>query len=223
MRQGSPLVRDAQLVAEIVDVLPALDEDRILHELLEETQGYVDIDSYKNCYAMGKRASETLAASYAKQYDMNVKIVRPSYIFGAASLRDDRVWAQFIANVVKRENILLKSNGAVYRSFCYVTDTAAGLLTILLKGEPNKAYDIASEIGNVSIRDFAKKAVETFPERNLTLAFENPADSAEPQSFSREILDGSSLEELGWKASVDISEGIRKSVDIIEADTALFA
>ena len=75
----------------------------------------------------------------------------------------------------------------------------------------------------MSIRDFAKKAVETFPERNLTLAFENPADSAEPQSFSREILDGSSLEGLGWKASVDISEGIRKSVDIIEADTALFA
>ena len=102
-------------------------------------------------------------------------------------------------------------------------DTAAGLLTILLKGEPNTAYDIASEIGNISIRDFAKKAVETFPERNLSLSFANPADEAEPTSMAREILDGTKLEELGWKASVDISEGIRKSVDIIEADMPLFA
>ena len=185
--------------------------------------GDVDIDSYKSCYAIGKRASETLAVSYSKQFGVDVRIARPSYIFGAASLRDDRVWAQFIANVVKKEDILLKSSGAVYRSFCYVTDTAAGLLTILLKGEPCKAYDIASEIGNVSIRNFAKTAVETFPERNLSLAFEKPEDTAEPTSMAKEILDGTALYGLGWKASVDISEGIRRSVDIIEADTALFA
>ena len=75
----------------------------------------------------------------------------------------------------------------------------------------------------MSIRDFAKTAVETFPERNLSLAFEKPEDTAEPTSMAREILDGTALYGLGWKASVDISEGIRRSVDIIEADTALFA
>ena len=198
-------------------------DSRVLIVSSLKVYGDVDIDSYKSCYAVGKRASETLAVSYSKQFGVDVRIARPSYIFGAASLRDDRVWAQFIANVVKKENILLKSAGAVYRSFCYVGDTAAGLLTILLKGEPNTAYDIASEIGNISIRDFAKKAVETFPERNLSLSFANPADEAEPTSMAREILDGTKLEELGWKASVDISEGIRKSVDIIEADMPLFA
>ena len=198
-------------------------DSRVLIVSSLKVYGDVDIDSYKSCYAIGKRASETLAVSYSKQFGVDVRIARPSYIFGAASLRDDRVWAQFIANVVKKEDILLKSSGAVYRSFCYVTDTAAGLLTILLKGEPCKAYDIASEIGNVSIRDFAKTAVETFPERNLSLAFEKPEDAAEPTSMTREILDGTALYGLGWKASVDISEGIRRSVDIIEADTALFA
>ena len=198
-------------------------DSRVLIVSSLKVYGDVDIDSYKSCYAVGKRAGETLAVSYSKQFGVDVRIARPSYIFGAASLRDDRVWAQFIANVVNKENILLKSAGAVYRSFCYVSDTAAGLLTILLKGEPNTAYDIASEIGNISIRDFAEKAVETFPERNLSLSFANPADEAEPTSMAREILDGTKLEELGWKASVDISEGIRKSVDIIEADMPLFA
>ena len=81
---------------------------------------------------MGKRASETLAASYCKQFGLNVKIARPSYIYGASSLTDDRVWAQFIANVVRHENILLKSNGAANRSFCYVTDTVSALIYIML-------------------------------------------------------------------------------------------
>ena len=75
--------------------------------LTEADEGYLDFTSYKNCYAMGKRASETLAASYIKEYGLNVKLCRPAYIYGASSLTDDRVWAQFIANVVKKENILL--------------------------------------------------------------------------------------------------------------------
>ena len=189
------------------------------HELLEETQGYVDIDSYKNCYAMGKRASETLAASYAKQYGMSVKIVRPSYIFGAATLDDDRVWAQFIANVVRGESILLKSAGAPYRSFCYVTDTVRAILMVLLKGEDMQPYNISSEIGNVTIRGFAKKAVEAFPEKNLTLSFANPEDEAEPvvdyTKQTPEIMNSDKLTGLGWKAFVDITEGIKRAVAIL--------
>ncbi len=117
--------------------------------LREETQGYLDPDLYKNCYAVGKRAAETLGASYAHQYGMQIKIARPSYIYGASSLDDDRVWAQFLANVVRRENILLKSSGAVYRSFCYVTDTARALFTILLKGENMQPYNISCELGKI--------------------------------------------------------------------------
>ncbi|SNU08585.1 Nucleoside-diphosphate-sugar epimerase [Lachnospiraceae bacterium] len=189
------------------------------HELMEETQGYVDPDSYKNCYAMGKRASETLAASYSKQYGMNIKIVRPSYIYGAASLDDDRVWAQFIANVVRGENILLKSNGAPYRSFCYVTDTAAAMLMVLLKGENLFPYNISSEGGNVTIRDFAKKAVEAFPEKGLTLSFANPEDEKEVTidytKQTPEIMNSDRLSSLGWKANVNISEGIKRAVAIL--------
>lgn len=188
-------------------------------QLYEEKQGYVDIDSYKNCYAVGKRAAETLCASYSKQYGMDIKIVRPSYIFGAASLDDDRVWAQFIANVVRGQNILLKSNGAAYRSFCYVTDTARAMLRVLLSGENMQPYNISGEAGNVTIRGFAKKAVEAFPEKGLTLSFANKEDEAEPvQDYSKktpEIMNSEKLEALGWKANVDISEGIKRAVAIL--------
>lgn len=193
--------------------------------LKEETVGYLDHTNYLNCYAMGKRVAETICASYAQQYGMQIKIVRPSYIYGAASLTDDRVWAQFMANVIRKENIVLKSNGAAYRSFCYVTDTAAAIFTVLLKGENVTAYNIAADNSNITIRNFARAAVEVFPERGLTLSFVNKEDEVEPEisylSSTPEILDGSRLQALGWEAEVDIKEGIRRGVGILEEQLAL--
>ena len=171
---------------------------------------------------MGKRASETLAASYIKEYGLNVKLCRPAYIYGASSLTDDRVWAQFIANVVKKENILLKSNGAANRSFCYVTDTASAMLCVLLSGENGFPYNIAYEKSNTTIRGFAKTACEAFPERNIMLSFQNSEDEAEPQilktplSTEPEILDSTRLKALGWKPSVTLSEGIKRAVKVLE-------
>lgn len=192
--------------------------------LTETDIGYVDFTSYKNCYAVGKRASETLAASYSRQYGMEVKIARPSYIYGASSLNDDRVWAQFIANVVRRENILLKSNGAANRSFCYVSDTVTALLFILLSGETALPYNISYEKSDTTIRNFAKTACEAFPERNISLSFANPEDEAEPSasvsplSPAPEIMDSSRLKALGWKPAVDLKEGIRRAVAILEEE-----
>ena len=192
------------------------------NSISEDDIGYIDFTSYKNCYAVGKRASETLAASYCKQFGLNVKIARPSYIYGASSLTDDRVWAQFIANVVRHENILLKSNGVANRSFCYVTDTVSALIYIMLNGENVTPYNISYEKSDTTIRNFAKTACEVFPERNMTLAFANPEDEKEPEvdtsalAKTPEILDSSRLCSLGWKPLVDLKEGIRRAVGILE-------
>ena len=189
-------------------------------KISETDIGYLDPTSYKNCYAQGKRASETLCASFHRQYGLSVKIARPSYIYGASNLNDDRVWAQFIANVVRKENILLKSAGTPYRSFCYVTDTATALLKILLDGKDVYPYNIATELSDVTIRNFAKTAVEAFPERNLTLSFANKEDEMEKtisiMDATPEILDSTRLNELGWTAKVSLTEGIRRAVKIVE-------
>ena len=186
----------------------------------EGDNGYVDFTSYKNCYAIGKRAAETLAASYSKQYGMNIRIVRPSYIFGASRLDDDRVWAQFIANIVRGESILLKSNGATNRSFCYVTDTVTAMLHVLLDGENCVPYNISNEKSNTTIRGFAQAACEVFPERNMKLAFANPEDEVMPEPSpldpTPEIMDNKRIRSIGWEPKIDLKEGIRRAVAILE-------
>jgi len=189
-------------------------------KIKEEDLGYLDITSYKNCYAVGKRTMETLCSCYNKQYGINVKIARPSYIYGASTLEDDRVWAQFLANIIKKEDILLKSNGAAYRSFCYVADTAAALFMVMMKGSNAVPYNIAAEHSNTTIRNFAKTAAAAFPERNMSLRFSNKEDEKEPErqggKMTPEILDNSSLELLGWKGEINLIEGIRRSVKTME-------
>lgn len=195
------------------------------NSISEEDIGYLDHTSYKNCYAQGKRASETLCACYHKQYGLNVKIARPSYIYGPSRLDDDRVWAQFIANIVKSEDILLKSSGAPLRSFCYVTDTATALLKILLDGEPATPYNIANPKSDTTIRNFAKTAVEVFPERNMSLSFANPEDAKEPApsptGATPEILNSAKLNSIGWNAEVDLAQGIKRAVKIVEIQNNL--
>ena len=188
----------------------------------EDDNGYVDFTSYKSCYAIGKRAAETLAASYSKQYGMNIRIVRPSYIFGASRLDDDRVWAQFIANIVRGQDILLKSNGATNRSFCYVTDTVTAMLHVLLDGENCVPYNISNEKSNTTIRGFAQAACEVFPERNMKLAFANPEDEVMPEPSpldpTPEIMDNKRIRAIGWEPKIDLKEGIRRAVAILEEE-----
>lgn len=186
----------------------------------EETLGRLDFTAYQNCYAEGKRVMETLCAAYNKQFDLPVKIARPAYVYGPCAMDDDRVWAQFIANVIRREDILLKSNGAAYRSFCYVADTAAALLTVLLLGENMLPYNIADKASDVTIRELAAITAEAFPDRGLALRFEHPADEAEPKEQTEaptpEILDNVRLLSLGWTAQVDLPEGVRRTIAIME-------
>ena len=194
-------------------------------KITENDCGYLDFTSYKNCYAMGKRAAETLAVSYCRAYGMNIKLARPAYIYGAASLDDDRVWAQFIANIVRREDILLKSNGAAKRSFCYVTDTATGLMAVLLKGKNVLPYNIANEMSDTTIRGFAKAACDTFSERDIHLRFADPKDEEEPNEPSSplrqvpEVLDYQRLQDLGWQPCVSLKDGIQRAVAVLEEET----
>ena len=184
----------------------------------EDDSGYIDFASPSNSYAVSKRAAETLAAGYCEEFGMNVKIARPAYVYGAARKDDDRVWAQFFRNAADGEDILLKSDGSAKRSFIYITDAVTALFTVLLNGENAVPYNIAGDSSNITIRGFAEKLCEVFPEKGLKLRFLNPADEQEQKELSTplnrlpDVLDSSRVLALGWKPMVGLEQGIRRAV-----------
>ena len=83
----------------------------------EQSSGYIDILSPRACYPSSKRAAETLCAAYCKEYDTPIVIARPCHTYGPYFTEsDNRVYAQFIRNVLRGEDIVMKSKGEQYES-----------------------------------------------------------------------------------------------------------
>ena len=128
---------------------------------------------------------------------------------------DTRVYAQFIRNILRGENIILKSAGEQVRSWCYVVDCALGILYILIKGKDKEAYNISDSNSIVSIREMADIIAEI---GNKEVIINAPSE-IEKRGFNvvkREILDSSKLQALGWRAHCDIRQGLEHTIKHIQ-------
>ncbi len=183
----------------------------------ETYTGNVNSMLSRSCYPEGKRAAETLCVSHKQQYGTDVVIVRPCYIYGAGITEDNsRADAQFLRNVLKGEDIVMKSDGAQKRTYCYVADCATALLYVLLCGESGEAYNIANKDSIVTIREYAQILADI---GGVTLRFELPSDieSAGYSKSQNSVLDATKLEALGWRAQDTIESGLRKTLDILKS------
>lgn len=182
----------------------------------EGQYGFIDLLNYRNSYSVGKRAAETLCASYAAEYGVESVIVRPGHIYGpTASPQDNRVSSAFAYAAARGEDIVLKSDGAQLRSYCYCLDCASALLKVLIKGENVHAYNISNPLSIISIKDMAKILSES---GGVPLRQEIPTEE-EKKGFnpmSNSSLDSVSLQNLGWQGCFDAQAGLNHTVKILK-------
>ena len=183
----------------------------------EADYGYIDLLSPRNSYSVGKRAAETLCAAYSDEYGVETVIVRPGHIYGpTASKSDNRVssaWAYAAANGV---NIVMKSDGAQIRSYCYCLDCASAILKVLMNGENTGAYNISNPDSVISIRDMAEIVAKA---GNVRLLMELPTEE-EKRGFnpmSNSSLDSTSLQALGWRGIFDATTGFEHTVHLMKS------
>ena len=186
----------------------------------ETDYGYLDSLDPRSCYSEGKRAAETICASFKAQYGIDCKTPRFAHIYGPGmSLDDGRVQADFAANVYRGEDILMKSDGSSQRAYTYVSDAVSGLFYVLFKGA-DMAYNIADSDNVISIRQLAEAFIESRPDKGLNLVIDIDKKSAgkyNPAAFIG--LDNSKLKALGWNPKVDIAEGTSRMVSHLEIFT----
>lgn len=196
------------------------DNPAITEGFAETDFGRVDSMNPRACYPESKRAAETLCASYAAQYGVDAVVARLSYVYGPTlSEANTRADAQFLRMALEGRDIVMKSDGAQVRTYTYVTDAVAGLLTLLLRGETGEAYNVASRLGTVSVRGFAEALARA---AGVGLRFELPSER-ERKSFSavsRAVQRGDKLEALGWKPVTAFEEGVRHTLEIKRAEEA---
>ena len=184
----------------------------------ETDYGYLDPLSVRSCYAEGKRAGETLCICWHAQFGIPVKIVRLSHTYGPGmELDDGRVFADFVADMVARRDIVMKSDGSTRRPFCYLADATVAFFTVLLKGATGEAYNVGSDI-ECSILDLAETIVRLFPERCCRVQRQErrPDDPYIPSPVSGGHFDLSKIRSLGWRPTTSIEEGFWRTVKSYE-------
>ena len=95
------------------------------------------------------------------------------------------------------QNIVLKTKGKSERSYLNVADASSAVLTILLKGEAGKAYNVADERTYCSIAEMAQK-VAKYAEIGVEYDIQNMETNGFPEDIYMD-LDTTYLKNLGWK------------------------
>ena len=176
----------------------------------EESSGYINILSPRACYPSSKRAAETLCASYNQEYRTQIVIARPCHTYGPYFTEsDNRVYAQFIRNVLHHENIVMKSQGTQYRSWIYVVDCATAILSILFNGKSGEAYNVANAESNITIRELAEKIAAIAGQQVVM----NISDNGNTTPITKAVFSTKKLEALGWQPLFSIDEGLRHTVE----------
>jgi UDP-glucuronate decarboxylase len=197
------------------EVYGELEDSQIPTE--EETFGYLNPTKVRACYAESKRMGENICVSYHVQYGVKAKIVRPFHTYGPGMALDDgRVFADFVANAVNRENIVLKSDGSARRAFCYLTDATIGFITVLLKGENGQAFNIGNPNEEYSILDLAHIIAQLYSESNIQVLkkgidIDNLSYMQSPISRSSPNIDKAMG--LGWSPRVTVEEGFKRTIE----------
>jgi nucleoside-diphosphate-sugar epimerase len=179
----------------------------------ETDSGYVDCATARACYPSSKRATETLAISYAEEYGADVVIARPCHTYGPYFTEsDNRVYAQFIRNVLRGEDIVMKSPGTQFRSWLYVVDCANAIFTILLKGGDGQAYNVADDNSNITIRELAE-TIAHIGQQHVIFNIDNLLGNTTP--ITKAVFSTEKLQNIGWRPLFKYDEGIKHSIETL--------
>lgn len=181
----------------------------------EDTFGYLNCANVRACYGESKRMGENICVSYHEQYGVPAKIIRPFHTYGPGMALDDgRVFADFVANVVNKQDIVMMSDGSAIRPFCYLRDATLGFLTVLTKGESGQAYNVGNPNEEHSILELANIIVGLYPEFGLKVIKNKPI--ADANYMKSPILRNSpnidKIRQLGWLPNVTVYEGFKRTI-----------
>ena len=183
------------------------------HPQKESYWGNVNPIGIRSCYDEGKRCAETLIMDYHRQHNVDARIVRIFNTYGPRMDKNDgRVVSNFIVQALKNDDITVYGDGSQTRSFCYVSDLVDGLIKMMNNSD---SFIGPVNIGNPSERtilEFAKLIIDMTGSKSKIVY--KPLPSDDPIKRKPDI--SIAKEKLNWEPTVDIKDGISKTIEYFE-------
>ena len=183
-----------------------------IHPQQESYWGSVNPIGLRSCYDEGKRVAETLMMDYHRQNQVDIKLVRIFNTYGPRMhINDGRVVSNFIVAALKEEPLEIYGDGEQTRSVCYVSDLIDVILKMMNKDDLIGPVNIGNP-GEFTIRELAEKILKLTGSRSKIQVRQERSD--DPVRRRPDI--SLAREKLGWEPSVDLEEGLGKTIEYFE-------
>lgn len=180
--------------------------------LKEESLLTGELENTNEPYAIAKIAGIKLCESYRKQYQCDFISAMPTNLYGPNDnydLNNSHVLPALIRkfHTAKKsgdKQVIVWGTGKPLREFLHVDDLAQACVFLMQKYSSDQHVNIGSG-EDLTIKDLAmlvKKVVGFEGE----LVF----DASKPDGTPRKLMDVSKINELGWKYSIGLEEGISR-------------
>ena len=183
-----------------------LKEEYLLSDSLESTNEW---------YAIAKITGVKACQAIRKQYNKDFISLMPTNLYGFNDnfdLQSSHVLPAMIRKFhdAKENNncsVKLWGTGSPRREFLFVDDMAKAVLFSYENKLPEHLYNVGSGI-DISIRELAIMIKKIVGHRGDIIWDEN-----KPDGTPRKLLDVSKLNNLGWKYSTELENGIKKTYE----------
>jgi dTDP-glucose 4,6-dehydratase len=182
--------------------------DPQVHPQPETYWGHVNPIGPRGVYDEAKRYAEALTMAYHRQQGVDTAIVRIFNTFGPRMRpHDGRAIPTFLRQALQDRPITVFGDGGQTRSFCYVSDLIDGIIRLSESGQ-----HLPVNIGNpneFTLLELAETVIEVTGSRSEIVHEALPTDDPQVRrpdiTLAREIL--------GWEPTVDLREGLRRTIE----------
>ena len=159
-------------------------------------------------YAVSKLAGEHMAHAYHDELGLPAVTVHPFNIFGPGQIGGGAIRA-FIEAALAGRDLTIHGDGSQIRAWTYVTDMVSGVLACLEhEAAVGQAFNIGNPRGAVTIYDLAQR-IKRLSGAEGEIVFQ-PLHYADVELRIPNVK--KAREVLGWEPSVELDEGLERTI-----------
>jgi len=165
-------------------------------------------------YAVSKLASEHLSLAYWREFGLPVVGVRPFNVYGPGQTGEGAIQV-FIKHALKNENLEIHGDGNQIRAWCYIDDFVDCLMRCLERPEAvGESFNIGNSRAVMTTYGLAQTVCRVLHSQSRIVF--TPPLSAEIELRIPSVE--KAFKFLGFKAQVDLDEGILKTAEYYRRD-----
>ncbi|MCG8422975.1 MAG: NAD-dependent epimerase/dehydratase family protein [Proteobacteria bacterium] len=160
-------------------------------------------------YAVAKLATEHLAMNYYKEYGLPTCSIRPFNIYGPRQVGEGAIH-HFIRRALAGDPLVVHNDGAQIRAWCYIDDIVEAIVRALERPDAvGHAFNIGNPRSTATIYNLAREIVR-LTESSSQIEFES---WPYPDVEIRVPAVDKARDMLGFRAKVDLEEGLLRTID----------